>query len=458
VTAPSTDLVVVLPGIMGSTLRQHGQLIWAPSRGAVLRAISSFGNSVKRLQLPAGIGDDHPGDGVEPAGLMPDLHLLPGIWTPLKGYDRLMERLRSMGYREPTPDMPGNLLPVPYDWRLSSRYNGQRLTSIVEPALERWRSQGGRYADARIVFVCHSMGGLVARWYIEQRGGAEVTRKLITLGTPYRGAARALEQLVNGVHKALGSLGVDLTGFARSLPSLHQLLPEYACITAPDGLAKTTEVLLPELSTEMVSDAMRFHLALREAEGSRPESLASIHAIVGTRQATATTARLAHGLVELLGTFDGQDLQGDGTVPIVGASRADVPLDSNTLRRVPDKHGSLQRNQAALDEVEGILTARPVIVRNTGKPVSLSVTVPELALRGERVTVAITPGEAVRHSIRLCVTSEAGKLIESRVLRSALGTITTTLDGLPPGAHAIDVSGTSPASPYQPVSSDILVW
>ena len=71
---------------------------------------------------------------------------------------------------------------------------------IIEPALERWRAQGGPYADAQVVFVCHSMGGLIARWYIEQCGGAEITRKLITLGTPYRGAARALDQLVNGAH------------------------------------------------------------------------------------------------------------------------------------------------------------------------------------------------------------------------------------------------------------------
>ena len=96
----SADLVVVLPGIMGSPLRHHRDLVWAPSAGAALRAITTFGRSIRRLQLPDDIGDDHPGDRVEPAGLMPDLHLLPGIWTPVKGYDRLLDRLRRLGYRE----------------------------------------------------------------------------------------------------------------------------------------------------------------------------------------------------------------------------------------------------------------------------------------------------------------------------------------------------------------------
>jgi pimeloyl-ACP methyl ester carboxylesterase len=455
-----TDPVVVLPGILGSTLSRDGHLVWAPSAGSALRAIGTFGGSIKRLQLPEGIGDDHPWDGVEPVALMPDLHVLPRVWTPVKGYDRLLARLRSLGYREPADDPgapPGNLLPVPYDWRLSCRYNGQRLGSIIEPALERWRAQGGPYADARVVFVCHSMGGLIARWYIEKCGGAEVTRKLITLGTPYRGSARALDQLVNEAEKSLGPFGINLTGFARSMPSLHQLMPEYACITQGDDLAKTIEVTLPALDTERVADAMRFHSELRDAEARRPESLEATHAIVGVRQATATTARLAHGRIELINTYQGEDLYGDSTVPIVAACRSDVPMDSNTLRRVPDKHGNLQRNKAALDEVEGILTATSIIVR-AAKPVGLQVDVPEFTFAGADVTVQVTPSEYTRHAVRVMVTSEAGTLIGARVLRPARGTMATTIDDLAPGAYTIDVSGAGPASPFAPVSSDILVW
>ena len=444
-----------LKDLRGSMPERGGRLVWAPSAGSALRAIATFGASIRRLELPAGIGDDHPGDGVEPAGLMPDLHVLPGIWTAVKGYDPLLARLRSLGYREPSPGGPGNLIPVPYDWRLSCRYNGGRLGSIIEPALQRWRDQGGPYAGAQVVFVCHSMGGLVARWYIEKCGGAEIARKLITLGTPYRGAANALAQLVNGAHSGLGPFRIELTRFARSMPSLYQLMPEYACLQQDGDLAKTTDVTLPELDAAMVADAMRFYTGLQDAEAGRPQSLTATHAIVGTTQPTATTARLACGRIELLDSYQDQDLYGDSTVPVVAACRPDVPMDSNTLRRVPDKHGNLPRNAAALDEVEGILTARSIIVK-AARPVVLQVEAPEFALAGQPITLRVTPAVPTRQAIHAAVTSETGTLIETRVLRPTGGTI--TIDGLAPGAYTIDVAGPDPAAPFAPVSSDILIW
>ena len=110
-------------------------------------------------------------------------------------------------------------------------------------------------------------------------------------------------------------------------------------------------------------------------------------------------------------------------MPIVAACRADVPMDSNTLRRVPDKHGNLQRNTAALDEVEGILTASPIIVK-AARPVALRVDAPDFALAGEDITIQVTPAEPTRQAIRLTVTSETGTLIEARLLRPSGGTIT----------------------------------
>jgi hypothetical protein len=199
---------------------------------------------------------------------------------------------------------------------------------------------------------------------------------------------------------------------------------------------------------------MRFHTDLQRAQAERPQSLGATHAIVGTTQTTATEARLTAGHIELVDTYRDEDLAGDSTVPIVAACRADVRMDSNTLRRVPDKHGNLQRNAAALDEIEGILTASKIEVR-AATPVALRVEVPEFALADEPITVTVTPAERTRQTIHLSVISETGSLVETRRLRPSGGTV--TIDELAPGAYTID-TGKDLLSPFAPVSSDVLVW
>ena len=468
------DVVVVLPGIMGSTLGVRGKdgspagdnLFWAPSGGAVWNLLTRR-NSILDHALPEGIGDAHPGDGVEPVGLMPDVHAIPGIWTPLKGYDVLVNHLRSLGYHEATGDRPANLILAPYDWRLSNRYNGQRLATIIEPALDRWRAQGGQYADARVVFVCHSMGGLVARWYIERCGGHEVTRKLITLGTPWRGATNAIEQLVNGVRKGVGPLSINLTDFARSLPSLHQLMPEFACITDGSGFLKTTETTVPELRTEMVKDAMAFHTDLQEAERGRAESRAMAHLVVGIRQPTNTTVRLANGRATVSETFGSENDYGDGTVPLTGAIGHDERLDTNIAVRVPENHSALQCNRFVLDQVQELLTATPVRRRDLSI-VSLRARVPDLVVEGELLEVDVDTdvdadagplGAGPPSSLAITVTTERGKVIAREVVTlDGDGSGRASLADLPPGTHTVTVSGVTPSAGVRTVTSSTMVW
>lgn len=434
-----SDLVVVLPGILGSTLRDKDGMVWEVSGKAALRAVLSLGRSLQRLKLPSGIGDEHPGDGIEPVGLMADLHVVPGIWTPLKGYDRVVRRMNSIGKTVEK----GNLLLFAYDWRLSNRYNGALLARRVDEALDKLGPA------AKVSFVCHSMGGLVARWCIEQCGMAERTDKLITMGTPYRGAATALEQLVNGVRKGLGPFGIDLTEFSRSMPSLHQLLPEYACIESPSGLVRTTETTLPELDTKMVADAMAFHTSLSDSFADRT------YAIVGGKQPTATTARIADGKVTCYRTYEGQDLYGDATVPMVGGARKGLALSSNTLHRVTEQHTSLQDNAAVLDMVESFLTSTDIVPKNVAVT-EPQVSVPDLVLTTEAVEVTVELRDTPARALKVALVDENGKQVESR--SPAISEIMSIkFEGLAPGAYYVQVSGISVGAPVVPVTSAVLV-
>ena len=410
------DLVVVLPGILGSTLARDGQEAWAPSAGVVWRAIRSFGASIQSLTLPADLGDDHPGDGVEPLALMPDLHLLPGLWSANIGYSRLLDWLTQRFTLVPPdpkdPAKPANLLPFAYDWRLSNRYNARRLSAVVEPALERWRALAEANREARLILICHSMGGLVARWYVEREGGAALTRKLITIGTPHRGAVAALQQLVNGLEKSVGPLRLDLTRFARSLPSAHQLLPQYACLETGAGLAPISAVALPGVNPALVADAVAFHAALDAA----PASAYDLHPIVGTRQPTPTTARLVEERIETSEQIEGAREGGDGTVPRLSAAPKALNPDDPRLRYAPDQHLGLHSHQAVLDELEGVLTARPVIHRGLAGP-EIGLRTEPLLLLGEPLVVWADLAASKPLGLMAALLDEGGRVVERRKLR-----------------------------------------
>ena len=407
---------MVLPGILGSTLARDGQEAWAPSAGVVWQAIRSFGASIQSLTLPADLGDDHPGDGVEPLALMPDLHLLPGLWSANIGYSRLLDWLTQRFTLVPPdpkdPAKPANLLPFAYDWRLSNRYNARRLRAVVEPALERWRALAEANREARLILICHSMGGLVARWYVEREGGAALTRKLITIGTPHRGAVAALQQLVNGVEKSVGPLRLDLTRFARSLPSAHQLLPQYACLQSGAGLAPISAVALPGVNPALVADAVAFHAALDAA----PASAYALHPIVGTRQPTPTTARLGGERIETSEQIEGAREGGDGTVPRLSAAPKALNPDDPRLRYAPDQHLGLHSHQAVLDELEGVLTARPVIHRGLAGP-QIGVRTDPLLLLGEPLLVWAEVAASEPLGLMAELLDEGGRVVERRKLR-----------------------------------------
>jgi pimeloyl-ACP methyl ester carboxylesterase len=447
---------------MGSTLSRNGKPVWSPTLGGLLQAIRHFAGNIKDLELPDGIGDEHPGDGVQATGLMPDIHAIPGIWTPIKGYHRLIKRIEGLGYHQQSAGgPPANLVLFPYDWRLSNRYNAKLLAEFANRAHDRWRAQGGPHADAKLVFVAHSMGGLIARRYVECEQGAERTRKLITLGTPYRGAAKTVEQLVNGVRPGIGRLSIDLTEFARSLPSLHQLLPEYACIDTDNGgeLQRTTDIALPELVTSMVTDAMTFHDEINEAAAARPGSRDALHVIIGAQQPTATTVRIVGTRAKILETYrDGDRVDndyGDATVPRTGAVPHGLPLDTPLLHHIVDQHGNLQRNETALDEVQEAITAKPV-TRKVVPAIPIRTRVPDLTLHGEPLTIDIDLDSDTRHALRITTTTEDDRIVDARSPRLRAGHASTTIPNLDPGAYTVEIS--SLGGELTPITSTVLIW
>ncbi|MEV2212504.1 hypothetical protein AB0H86_13790 [Streptomyces sp. NPDC050997] len=446
------DLVVVVPGIMGSRLMLGGREVWGPSPTAVWQAVRTFAGSVRELALPRDIGDDHPGDGVVPTGLVPGLHALPGVWPLTDGYDTLTSWLR----REFTLRPGANFLEFAYDWRLSCRYNARRLARRVDEALGRWRASAPERADARVRLICHSMGGLVGRYYVECLGGAEVTRRLITLGTPHRGSVGALDSLVSGVRLGRrGPRATQLTGFARTLPSLHQLVPDYACLESHRGLLKPREVAggLPGVDPALLKDAGTFHAEIRDAALERVGRGGSDRLclpVVGVRQPTVTTAALEGELLWLRDTIEGRDEGGDGRVPRFAAYPAEVAPDSGSARTAFATHGALKAHIGVRESLFDQLAPAPRVHRSTGPAYPMGVRVPEQSPAAEPLPVEARASGDRAGSDELAVRAELtgpDGIPRHRTLRNlGGGHYSGRFTDLQPGAYRVTVHAAGDAA------------
>lgn len=194
-------------------------MIWDLSVAGVAHGLARTAQILEALRLPEGLADSEPDPdhSLEPAGLIQGWHVWPGFWAGA-GYGQLLNRLQRL---HPNP---GQVVAFAYDWRLSNRVTAHRLKQKVETDLARWQEQPGN-ANAKAIYVCHSMGGLITRYFLEVLGGRQTARQLITIGTPYSGSIKAIKALTGGLTPLLQHLDDRLVDVARTLPAVHQLLP-----------------------------------------------------------------------------------------------------------------------------------------------------------------------------------------------------------------------------------------
>lgn len=429
------DVVVVLPGIMGSELvHSDGEPVWSTTPRFLTHSLATLGRRLDDLRLPANHGDAPAPNGVHASRLLPDLVAIPGLWRPVSGYSQLNDFLRGprFNFIEADPARPEripNLIEFPYDWRLSNRHNGRRLAEVALPALERWQSQPGMH-EAELVIVAHSMGGLVARWFLECEGGAEHTRALITVATPHRGALSALTTLVNGLRPGFGPFRLNLSRFASSLPALYQLLPQYRCVAADGGRLGVTDANLAAPRPAQISDAADFHTRIEQTRGGY-----TLHKVVGIRQPTHTTCRVEDGRIVPITTIDGREQGGDGTVP-VNAAVPTFDRESEVVT-VVGQHGELQHARAVCDLIDGVVTRRDIVWESTRSVRPLGVVMDDAHIVGVPAEVQITEIENRRLWVRIldCAGTQVGRPIPVRADGRA------ALPDLAPGDYRVEVYG-----------------
>ncbi|HEY6908186.1 MAG TPA: CHAT domain-containing protein [Myxococcales bacterium] len=314
--------VLILPGIMGSTLERRGRLF---SDVLWINPLAILAGRLTELALdgrPAAVG---------PRGVV------------LLAYLKLKLRLKISGF---DADF------FPYDWRRSLKDAGKSLADAI------------RDDDAgEVSLVAHSMGGLVARAALAAAG--KKVRRLVMLGTPNYGSF-APAQVIRGTYDVVQKLALadQVHDAARlcelvfnTFPGLYEMLP------APE-----------KFSGIDLYDPAAWPKA---GPGPRANLLSGVKAVVDELAPADERFYLVAGVnqdtVVGLHVKDAEfcydvSPDGDGTVPLSFARLAGIP-EAQTYY-VEEGHGSLPNNGRVESAVIDLLASGRTIALPTVRPPS----------------------------------------------------------------------------------------
>lgn len=411
------DAIVVVPGIMGSALKdaERGTIwgfrnpktyvqFWGPGAAMTPLAFTSA-----ELEAISEQTYDPKTARVQPDGLIKF-----SAFAPLTGgfepYTRLVRALQDAAAH------PAAVLEFSYDWRLPTRLNSHLLAQKMEDHLSQWRQHEAHAAarqihpeqrDAGIIIVAHSMGGLVARGLADNtiEDGFKNVRQVITLGTPFLGSVRAAVMLANGEGIGVPLPRERLRDVARTMPGLYELLPRNRCVlTNHDGTEDVRALTVDDVANiggcRQLAEA-----ASRDFGAMKGTSMPGHRPVVGVAQPTWQSLQIRAGVVDpayFSYRWDRQDEllrddigrprpyqdQGDGTVWRYAAC---PPGSLAAAEPVAQQHGALASSGDSIKKVIATITNQGDLGVRLGGEIGLDV--PDTTLIESPLTVIVT-GEA----------------------------------------------------------------
>jgi pimeloyl-ACP methyl ester carboxylesterase len=311
--------VIVIPGILGSQLcDSSGNLVWG-GRDSLFnfdKLRLDFDFDPQRLSLA-------------PCGLTETINVI----GPFKfhQYDGLLNELENIGYVSDK-----TLFKFSYDWRLSNFYTAEQLKNFIDTEFPD--------QNQKVDIVAHSMGGLIARIYVQSLGGSSRVQNIVFLGTPHHGSANVFKTADVGwsfwENLATGGLK-NIRSTILTFPAVYELLPSYEHCCAWrgkneteikgyfDACDETAWQRFNWLPSILKTDSgVRFlHAVLKDAKNVQ-------EMMKGSMPAGVSTVNIATGIVDtqwqtffdpLTGAFTGSvDYAGDGTVTEWSASNGDL--------------------------------------------------------------------------------------------------------------------------------------
>lgn len=263
--------VIVIHGILGAKLvdSNSGRNVWGEFSGSAFLPHDAEGMRMFSFPMEFDVPLHELKDSIIPRGALENIEVqLLGLSLRLNAYGNILQVLGSAQESLPSVRKKYGLdygedhfksFQFSYDWRRDIAENAKALSEFIELKktyiqAEYLRRYGVSKDDIKFDIVAHSMGGLIARYYlmygasdlpsdgsqpVVSWAGAPRIEKMIMIGTPNNGILEPFLELVNGVRFIpLIPQAKYEAALLGTFPSYYQLFPPkeiHAVVDSIDG-------------------------------------------------------------------------------------------------------------------------------------------------------------------------------------------------------------------------------
>jgi triacylglycerol esterase/lipase EstA (alpha/beta hydrolase family) len=303
--------VVIIPGITGTALDRASDSVevWPDVLDMIASPSDGYLDDLKLTTSTAQTVAMEPGDIIREEGSGD---------VEEKFYGNLIDLLSALGYEEGS-----KLFVAPYDWRFSVASSADEIAPVIQNAVN-------HSSDGKIDIIAHSMGGLVAKEYLNATS-TSFMNKLILAGVPQIGAPRVFNILNYGDDLDLKwydyfGLNPDkVKEISQNMPGVYDLLPSRPYIDLTGGYVSSSAGLLdyddtntfmtsstdPRNST-LLSRSDSLHQFIDDKQFSIASS--SVYNIIGCNRPTIGQFNVNPGEVDITA------VSGDKDVPLTSAN------------------------------------------------------------------------------------------------------------------------------------------
>ena len=354
---PTKAPVLIVPGVLGTELKQNNLLLWANIKKMLLDVGDQF---MDPLQFSVSLFSSN--DIVVGAVLRTE---------PTLDYTQgLINEFTSQGYTEGK-----DLFTFPYDWRYGAsgldesgkEVNIEALKGQIDYVLN--QTDAGKAAD-KVDIVAHSTGGLIVKKYIQEHSTDHHINKAVFVGVPNWGAPKAYKTLLIGDNfGVLGLSSDEMKKLAQNMPVVYDLTPSLNYFNQIGSvLHRSSGFTSKDLSFGEVADELQKNNWINTKALVNSQTLHDSIDDFDLRTAGIDQYNLIGCKTSTFGEFTEtisstnsvvfdfpKTTTGDGTVPL--ASAQSLPVDLNHIFFAPKiKHSDLLSSDGARQEIVNIIS------------------------------------------------------------------------------------------------------